>query len=114
MVGLVTMGHRGSVDVAANEASLWDNTTEQSEFERLTEQLMRPEWAQLRREWKWAVTEQRARGTEDGVESARQSAEGEGSKEGADLLRGGQGGGRTRMRVPLRMGRRAERQLGVA
>jgi len=39
---------------------LRDNTTEQSEFERLTEQLMRPEWAQLRREWKWAVTQQSA------------------------------------------------------
>ena len=30
--------------------------------------------------------------TEDGVEGARQGAEGEGGKEGADLLRGGHGG----------------------
>ena len=52
--------------------------------------------------------------TEDGVEDARQGAEGEGGKEGADLLRGGHGGGGTRMGIPLRMGRRAARQLGVA
>ena len=35
---------------------LRDNTTEHSEYTRLAEQLMRPEWAQLRRELKWAVT----------------------------------------------------------
>ena len=40
---------------------LRDNTTEHSEYKRLAEQLMRPEWAQLRREWKWAVTEARNR-----------------------------------------------------
>ena len=33
---------------------LRDNTTEHSEYTRLAEQLMRPEWAQLRTEWKWA------------------------------------------------------------
>ena len=45
---------------------LRDNTTEHSEYKRLAEQLMRPEWAQLRREWKWAVTEQRAHGQKTG------------------------------------------------
>ena len=65
MVGRDRMGHLGSVDVAANEASVYglrDNTTEHSENKRLAEQLMRPEWAQLRREWKWAVIEGRAHG----------------------------------------------------
>ena len=41
---------------------LRDNTTEHSEYKRLEEQLMRPEWAQLRREWKWAVTQKSAHG----------------------------------------------------
>ena len=45
---------------------LRDNTTEHSEYKRLAEQLMRPEWAQLRREWKWAVTEQSAHGQKTG------------------------------------------------
>ena len=45
---------------------LRDNTTEHSEYKRLAEQLMRPEWAQLRIEWKWAVTEQRAHGQKTG------------------------------------------------
>ena len=45
---------------------LRDNTTEHSEYKRLAEQLMRPEWEQLRREWKWAVTEQSAHGQKTG------------------------------------------------
>ena len=45
---------------------LRDNTTEHSEYKRLAEQLMRPEWAQLRGEWKWAVTEKRAYGQKTG------------------------------------------------
>ena len=45
---------------------LKDNTTEHSEYKRLAEQLIRPEWAQLRREWKWAVTEQSAHGQKTG------------------------------------------------
>ena len=43
-----------------------DNMTEHSEYKRLAEQLMRPEWAQLRKEWKWAVTEQSAHGQKTG------------------------------------------------
>ena len=45
---------------------LKDNTTEHSEYKRLAEQLNRPEWEQLRREWKWAVTDQSAHGQETG------------------------------------------------
>ena len=68
MVGRDRMGHRGSVDVAANEASLRPQRQhdEHSEYKRLAEQLRRPEWEQLRREWKWAVTEQSAHGQKTG------------------------------------------------
>ena len=45
---------------------LRDNTTEHSEYMRLAEQLERPEWAQLRMEWKWAVTQQSAHGQKTG------------------------------------------------
>ena len=93
---------------------LKDNTTEHSEYKRLAEQLERPEWAQLRQYWKWAAIEERAHGQKTERRAPDRCAEGEGGKEGADLLRGRHGGGRTRMGVPLRMGRRAERQLGVA
>ena len=96
MVGRDRMGHRGSVDVAANEASLRpqrQRTTEHSEYKRLAEQLMRPEWAQLAAKGVEVTGNaiERSR-TEDGAEGARQGAEGEGGKEGADLLRGGHGG----------------------
>ena len=45
---------------------LRDNTTEHGEYTRLAEQLQRPEWAQLRREWKWAVTDKSAHGQKTG------------------------------------------------
>ena len=65
MVGRDRMGHPGEVltwPQMKRVYGLRDNTTEQSEYMRLAEQLMRPEWAQLRKEWKRAVIQQNARG----------------------------------------------------
>jgi len=53
---------------------------------------MRPEWAQLRRVGVEVGGNTKERTwTEDGMEGARQGAEDESSKEGADLLWGRQG-----------------------
>ena len=93
---------------------LRDNTTEHSEYKRLAEQLMRPEWAQLRKEWKWAVTEQSAHGQKTGWRAPDRVLKVKAARKAPTCYGGGHGGGGTRMGIPLRMGRRAARQLGVA
>ena len=96
---------------------LSDNTTEHSEYKRLAEQLMRPEWAQLRKEWKWAVTEQSAHGQhgqKTGWRTPDRVLKVKAARKAPTCYGGGHGGGGTRMGIPLRMGRRAARQLGVA
>ena len=93
MVGRVRMGHRGSVDVAANEASLWPQRQHDG-TQRIHEAGGAADAARVGATAKGVEvggnTKERT-WTEDGMEGARQGAEGESSKEGADLLWGRQG-----------------------